>query len=691
MPNNNHFSTINREISWLHFNGRVLQEANDPQNPLIERIKFLGIYSNNRDEFFSVRVATLKRLQKLYNKFEHKKPKFKPKKILLKINQIIEQQEKEFTACFHKILKELENENIFMLDEKKLNVNQGDYVRKYFHSNIRPHLFPLILSSNSNLTTLKDRSIYLAIVLSDSSNIKPEQYALVQLPTDKISRFFILPEHDGKMAFLMLDDVVRYCLKDIFSTLGYDKYHAYTVKFTRDAELDIDSDISKSFLETMQESIKQRKRGLPVRFVYDEKIPKNLLENLIRKFGIKQNDTLRKGGRYHNFKDFMNFPEIGPAHLKFKKLPPLSHKEFQRGKSILNTIREKDILLHFPYQSFQYIIDLLREASIDPSVKSIRMTLYRAAKDSKVINALINAARNGKSVTVFLELQARFDEEANIEWSQMLQDEGVNIIKTIPGIKVHCKLILIRRKENNENVYYGNISTGNYNESTAKIYADESLLTSNKNITRDIRKIFELFESRFTPPSFRKIMVSPFAIRDFIISKINQEIQNKKEKKEAWIILKMNSLVDQKIIRKLYEASNEGIKIKLIVRGICVLIPQIEGQSENIEVISILDRYLEHSRVFIFANNGNKEFFISSADLMKRNLDHRIEICTPINDTELKKELWDIINLQLKDNMKAREISIHPPNKYKTSESQVLLRSQLEIYRYFERILTNKY
>lgn len=684
MPINENQQFLNRDISWLHFNERVLQEANDPQNPLIERIKFLGIFSNNRDEFFRVRVATLKRMLKLKEKVNLKKLKLKPKKILKEIDRTVEWQEKKFTITFLKILRELEREDILMLTEKDLSPEQGDFVRKYFREQVRPHLFPLILSSHSNVDTLKDMSIYLAIALSDSKQVLPEKHALIQVPTDHVSRFLILPSQFGKKAFILLDDVVRYCLDDVFSILGYDTFNAYTIKFTRDAELDIDSDVSKSFLEIMQESIKQRKRALPVRFVYDESTPKNLLQKLIKKFGIKQNDTLRKGGRYHNFKDFMKFPDLDNTNLLFDKMPPLPHPELLEGQSIIDTIRKKDIMLHFPYQSFQYIIDFLREASIDPSVKSIRMTLYRAAANSAVINALINAARNGKQVMVFLELQARFDEQANIKWSQILQDEGVKVIQTIPGVKVHSKMILIRRKEDDTSVYYGNLSTGNFNESTAKLYADDSLLTSNKAITRDMRIVFELFESRFIPPAFKSLIVSPFAQRDFFYNMIQQEIQNKKKGLDAWIIFKLNSLVDEKIIEQLYLASEAGVNIKLIVRGICVLNPELEERSKNIEVISILDRFLEHSRVYIFCHGGTPKYYISSADLMKRNLDHRIEVTTPIEDEKIQNELWEMIQLQLKDNTKARHISSSAPNTYKKNGDQEHHRSQNETYKLFK-------
>nr|NQU89227.1 polyphosphate kinase 1 [Bacteroidota bacterium] len=675
---------INREISWLHFNERVLQEAKDESTPLIERLKFLGIFSNNRDEFFRVRVATLTRMLNVedldYN------IKISPNDVLNNIYSIVSDQEKEFTETYAEIVRKLAARNIFIISEDALTEDQGKFVTEYFHNNVRPLLFPIMLENLTDPTSLEERSIYLAIHLRSALDSEREDFAIIKVPTPQLSRFLILPRTNGKIFIMLLEDVIRYCLHYIFSIFGYDSFGAYTIKITRDAELDIDNDVQKSFLEIMSESIKQREWGSPVRFVYDSSIPKKFLKKVKNKLHISEDDNQRGGGRYHNFKDFMNFPKVGSSDLFYPPSPPLLHRDLPINRSIFAVIRQKDVMLHYPYQSFQYIIDLLREASIDPDVKSIKMTFYRAASRSSVMNALINAARNGKSVTVFLELQARFDEEANIHWAELLQKNGVKILPTIPGLKIHSKLILIRRKENQENVYYANISTGNFNESTARVYADDSLLTSNQDIATDVSKVFQLFESRYLIPKFKALVVSPFSMRDFFIQKINREIRNIKAGKEAWIIIKLNSLVDKKITRKLYEASRAGVKIKIIARGICILIPGIKNLSENIEAFSIVDKFLEHTRVYIFCNDRDHEYFTSSADWMQRNFDHRIEIACPIYDKQIQEELWTMIQIQLRDNTKARIISRDNTNLYRKTQSNDNTRSQFEIYKYFMQL-----
>lgn len=669
----------NREISWLHFNERVLQEAVDSSTPLIERARFLGIYSNNRDEFFRVRVATLRRMLK-YEADRDIQGK-DTAQVLDEITDIVNAQERRFTKAFMQLQKDLEKENIFVLNENELDVDQGQFVRQYFNENVRPFLFPLMLKSLKNLGDLKDDLFYLAVSLSNAKG--QEDYALVQVPIGKVDRFIQLPA-EGKNSYLIfLDDVIRYCLDDVFSVFGYTDFSAYTIKFTRDAEMDIDNDVSKSFMEIMAESVKQRKRGEPVRFVYDSEIRDDLLKQIIKKFGITKRDNIRAGGRYHNMKDLMDFPKIGSKKLHYPSMPPLPHPDLSHNKSILEAISEKDIMLHFPYQSFQYIVDMLREASIDPDVRAVKMTFYRVARDSKVMNALINAARNGKQVTVFMELQARFDEESNIYWTTRLQEEGVKIIQTIPGYKVHSKLILIRRKEGNENKYYANISTGNFNESTAKVYADDSLLTANQEITREVNEVFYLFESKFSFPSFKHLVVAPFRIRDHFIEMIDHEIENAKQGKEAWIVLKLNSLVDKKIIRKLYEASKAGVKIKLIVRGICVIKPGEKGLSENIEAFSIVDKFLEHTRIYVFNNSGSPRYFTGSADWMQRNFDHRVEVICPIYDKSIQKELWDMLQIQMKDNVKARWLDMDRLNEYRKEEGKKH-RAQFDTYDYFE-------
>ncbi len=676
----------NREISWLHFNERVLQEANDPSTPLLERLIFLGIYSNNQDEFFRIRVATLNRILKLQGNNYQDVNDNNPQKTLKEINLKIGVLQNEFYETYERIKKELSLENIFIINELELNEEQGYFVKKYFREEVRQHLFPIMLDQFFNFANLRDKSIYLAIDLKISKKQMIESYALIEIPTYRIPRFLILPDkNDNKKHIILLDDVIRYCLSDIFSIFGYDTFEAYTIKFTKDAELDIDNDVSKSFLEKISDSIKQRKRGVTVRFIYDENIPSVLLNLLVKKFNIKKKDTLKKGGKYHNFKDFMDFPlDLGADYLRYEEQVKLYTKDLSTNKRVLDSIKKEDIMLHYPYQTFQYTIDLLREASIDPAVRSIKMTIYRAAKDSRVINALINAARNGKDVTVYLELQARFDEEANIYWAGKLQEEGVKVIQNIPGYKVHCKLILIRRKENNLNVYYAAIGTGNLNEITAKIYVDEHLLTANKKIVSDVNKVFHLFEAKYNQPDFECLIVSPFKTRNFFIHLIDNEIRNAKKGKPAWITIKLNNVVDDKIINKLYEASQANVKIKMIVRGICVLIPQIPGISENIEVISIVDRYLEHSRIFVFCNNNDEKYFIGSADWMQRNFDHRIEVTAPIYSKKIQADLKKILEIQLRDNVKARCLNGNIPNTYKKDENAEKIRAQIEIYKYLK-------
>jgi polyphosphate kinase len=675
---------LNREISWLHFNGRVLQEAADSRNPLLERLKFLGIFSNNRDEFFRVRVATLTRMlnvEKNQNDIE-----VNPKKTLREINDIVLSQEKDFIEIYRQILQELATQNLFIISENELSEEQGIFVKKYFQEKIRVSLFPIMISSLKDISSLRDKSIYLAVTLGRKDKSVKEEYALVEVPTKTISRFLIMPSVGEKRYVILLDDIIRYCLSDVFSVFGWDFYNAYTVKVTLDAEIDIDTDVSKSFLETMTESLKQRKRGNPVRFVYDNSIPAELLKIITKRLDIRKDDPMRGGGRYHNFKDFMNFPNLGHPELEYQPLPPLRHKDLPPNKSIITIIKQKDVMLHFPYQSFQIIIDFLREASIDPKVRSIKMTIYRAAKNSTIINALINAARNGKFVTVFMELQARFDEEANISWTNQLHEEGVKVIQGIPGFKVHSKLILIRRKENNKNVFYANIGTGNFNEDTSRVYADDSLLTANEKITADVANAFHQMEANYRPMKYKTLVVAPFLMRNHFIKLINNEMKNAKKGKEAWAIIKLNNLVDETIVRKLYKASQQGVKVKLIIRGICVLIPGIKGLSENIEAIAIVDRFLEHSRVIVFCNGGNNQYYITSADWMIRNFDNRIEVACPVYDKTIQMELMKMLIIQLSDNVKARMIAKNQVNPYKKDEGPAI-RSQLVIYNYFEEKL----
>ncbi len=671
---------INREISWLHFNERVLQEAADPATPLISRMKFLGIYSNNLDEFYRVRVATVNRMISMEKNIFNDKY-INPRKTLRDINRITKEQQKEFQRIYNSIIQELAHNNIYVINDNELTIEQGKFVDQYFRNYVRPRLFPIILN-NLKATSLRDHSLYLAVILQVKEKSAEEKYALVEVPVNTLSRFLILPDEDYKKYIILLDDVIRHCLNDIFSVFGFNSYKAFAVKFTRDAELDIDNDVSKSFIELMTESLKQREVGPPVRFVYDRHMPQRLLNQLLAKLNINQSDTVSAGGRYHNFKDFVSFPNFGTPDMEFSPMPPLEHQGLRISKSILAGIKERDYLLHYPYQSFQYLIDLLREASLDPQVRAIKMTLYRVASHSNVVNALINAARNGKEVTVFLEVQARFDEEANIYWAEKMQEEGVKVIQSIPGYKVHAKLLLIRRKEGARNVYYAAVGTGNFNETTAKVYTDVSIFTADKAIVADVNSVFHLFESIYNTPRFSKLIVAPFHMRNMFIKLLNNEIRNAKAGVDAWMILKINNLTDLKIVKKLYEASNAGVKIKLIVRGICVLQPGVSGLSTNIEAVTIVGRFLEHSRIMVFANAGKELYYLSSADWMERNFDNRIEVACPIFDRDLQRELMTMLQIQLRDNTKARVITPTKSNKYVKGNPNLKINSQVETYKF---------
>ncbi|MFN3556558.1 MAG: polyphosphate kinase 1 [Bacteroidales bacterium] len=673
---------INREISWLSFNERVLQEAADPRVPLVERLRFLGIFSNNLDEFFRIRVATWRRLRDFPDP-EHSLRE-SPEKLLGKISRMDFVLQQRFAEIFSQLRVELENEKIFIVNENQLSDDQGAFVRQYFRDQVRSNLFPIMIKNFRKSTSLKDKSIYLAVHLRKKDRSIKDDYALIKVPTSVVPRFLILPKKEDNNYIILLDDVIRYNLADIFSIFEYDEFEAFTAKITRDAEMEIDNDVSKSLMERMSESLKQRKKGRPVRFVYDSQMPQGMLRMIMDRLRISARDNLVKGGRYHNFKDFMSFPNVGGPHLEYEPLPPLPNRYLSGSRSILAAIRERDIMLHFPYQSFQYIIDLLREASIDPRVKAIKMTLYRVAKTSKVVNALINAVRNGKEVTVYLELQARFDEQANIYWSEKMLEEGVNLIHGTAGLKVHSKLILIKRKEGKAMKMYANIGTGNFNETTSRIYTDCSLLTANPQLAEEVDQVFGMFEKAYmSPVSFRHLVVSPIRTRQFITQMINREMAHAKAGFPAMVTMKLNSLVDETLVKKIYAASKAGVKFRLIIRGICVLVPGVKGLSENVEVISIVDRFLEHARIFVFHNNGDPRYYISSADLMARNLDHRIEVGVPVWDEDLKRDIQTVLDIQWKDNVKARLLGEDTLNDYRL-DGLPPFRSQTETYQYFK-------
>ncbi|MDR0521923.1 MAG: polyphosphate kinase 1 [Planctomycetaceae bacterium] len=685
---------LNRELSWLNFNERVLLEAGDESVPLLERLNFLGIFSNNMDEFYRVRVAMLKRLTAIKDEADKAELGYDPAKILKEIHRRSVSQRYKADAFYEEICRKLAGENIFFINESKLNEEQGNFVRQYFKETVRQFLFPIMLDRFKNFSNLHDNSIYLVIDLTHKDDPAAENLALIEIPTRHVSRFLVLPVGADKKNYVMyLDDVIRFCLADIFSVYGFTGFKAYTIKFTRDAELDIDTDVSKSFLEAVSDGLKQRKFGDTVRFVYDEAIPRKVLTGILKKFNIKKRDSLEKGGRYHNLKDLILFPRnAGTKKMQYEPMPQLEAAEFPAGVSMLDVIRKKDVLLHYPYQPFQHIIELIREASIDPAVRSIKMTIYRAAKHSAVINALINAARNGKEVIVFVEFQARFDEAANIAWAAQMQDEGIRVLPSIPGMKVHAKLLLIRRKEQNINVYYTAVGTGNPNENTTRIYTDEHLLTAKKEIAAEVNKVFHILDDqKYQRPDFKHIVVSPFGTRKFFLKRIDREIKNAEKGKPAWIVIKLNNLVDRKLVNRLYEASEAGVKIDAVVRGICTLIPGLPKKSENIRAVRIVDRFLEHSRIFVFCNDNKPEYFIGSADWMERNLDQRFEVIVPIYEPALCKQIWDILQIQLSDNVKARLISADKPNeKIAAGKHEKQIRSQTEIYRYLKTSLSEK-
>jgi polyphosphate kinase len=675
---------VNREVSWLSFNDRVLQEAEDSSNPLLERLRFLGIYSNNRDEFFRVRVATLKRMTRLGKK-AHELLGGDPEKILDQLQRRVIGASHRFDRVYNEILHELEKHNIHIIDEKQLTKEQGEWVMQHFHEKVMPMLFPIMLDSAPSFPYLKDKSIYLAIKLERVVRNKKNRYALIEIPTDGSSRFVVLPSVNDQQFVILIDDVIRFCMAEIFPTHEYGRVSAYTIKLTRDAELDIDHDISKSFLEKISGSLKKRKKGTPVRFLYDKAMPADLLLFLRKRLRVIKQDNIIPGSRYHNFKDFINFPDLGHKELAWPEVKPILHPRFVPGESMFATIREKDVLLHYPYHSFSHIIDLLREASIDPRVKKIQITLYRVARNSNIVNALINAVKNGKEVVAVMELQARFDEENNIFWANRLQEEGARVIFGVPGIKVHSKLFLITRREEGKLINYAHIGSGNFNESTAKVYTDKTLLTASKEITAEVQQVFDFYHDNLKPGNYKGLCVSPFNMRKRFIFLIQKEIENAQKGKTALIILKMNNLVDREMILKLYEASRAGVKIRLLIRGTCSLVPGVKGFSENIEAFSIVGRFLEHSRVFIFYNGGDEKYFISSADWMSRNLDHRSEVAVPIYDRDSQQELRQIIALQLRDNRKARILGGKEENSYRRSASQKPLIAQDEIRLYLER------
>ncbi|TNE78764.1 MAG: polyphosphate kinase 1 [Bacteroidetes bacterium] len=672
---------VNRELSWLSFNGRVLQEAENPNVPLAERMKFLAIFSSNLDEFFRVRVASVRRLLR-YQKKNKLKEAEHVAKVLATIQQTVMQQQEQFLHIYeNRIIPELADNRIFIINENQLTHSQKVAVNGYIKSDVLSYMFPIMLENLRDFPFLRDKSIYLAVKLSKLDGSLRPKYALLEVPANILGRFYVLPALDDNTYIMLLDDVIRLGLPEIFSFFDYDHFEAYTIKVTRDAELDIDNDMSESLVAKLSKSLKERPKGVPVRFIYDEDMPQDMLDFIVKKSGYSKEGII-PGGRYHNFKDFFEFPSVGPESFRNPSKKPIPIPQFEKTRALFDEIKKGDVMLHHPYQPFDYVIRLLREAAIDPNVYAIKITLYRVAQHSNIVNALINAVKNGKDVTVVMELQARFDEESNLYWSGKLQEAGAEVIFGVPNYKIHAKCCVIFRKENNKTVHYAHFSTGNYNGRTARLYGDSSLLTCDPRLTKDAVKIFAFIKNfPRIQYKFSHLLVAPFYMKKQFLALIEAEIRHAKKGKEAWIKAKMNSLVDEEMIAKLYAASAAGVKIQLVIRGICCLVPGMKGQSDNIEIISIVDKFLEHSRVFIFCADGEEKMYLSSADWMSRNLDRRIEVAFPIYHPEAKQQVKDMFEIQWSDNVKARRIDAEQKNKMKKPEVP-LVRSQEETYHY---------
>lgn len=673
--------TIIRDISWLSFNARVLQEANDPTVPLQERIRFLGIFSNNLDEFFRIRVATLKRMIE-FGRSARMHLEQNPARILEEIQRIVISQQLEFSRIWKEINAQLRKSGIFLHTEKQLNREQRQFVSTYFTEEVRSHIIPLMLESIQVFPNLRDKSIYLAVVLSRKDGSMKQKFALVEIPTMVLPRFILLPSPPEERHVILMEDIVRFNLPYLFSFFGYDRFSAHIIKVTRDAELDIDNDVSTSLIQKIVKGLKDRKRGKPVRFIYDRHIDPYLLEYLIRSMNLSGKDNLIPGDRIHNFKDFMDFPER-VFQVKRHGRKSFIHPRLEHSPSITRVIQEEDILLQFPYHSFDSIIDLLREAAIDPNVTTIKITAYRLARNSKIINALINAARNGKHVLVVLELRARFDEEANLEWKIRLEEEGAKVLIGVPNMKVHAKVCVIKKRINTHFIQYGFVSTGNLNEGTATYYADHCLLTANRHIMADINRIFAFLETggkdKRHLEGCRTLLVSPVNLRKAFLHLIDREIRHARKKKPASMTIKMNSLSDTLLIGKLYEAAREGVQINLIIRGVCCALTSNRKWKKEIRAVSIIDEYLEHARVLLFHNNGKELMYISSSDWMVRNLDHRVEAATPVFSEQIRLEIKRVLNIQLQDNVKSRILDNEQRNVYNRTRGK-RIRSQIATY-----------
>ncbi len=674
----------NRDLSLLEFNRRVLEEAADPQTPLLERLHFLGIASNNLDEFYRTRFAGLERLAD--EKGDSVSKDLRETFLFEQVDAEMSRLQRSIGPLYEEIRTELAKENIEIVDETGLSESQQKFVRTYFDTQVRPALMPVFLDRLRNTEFFRDKATYLVARLSNSAATKESLDILLEVPTNELSRFLVLPKSGRKQQVIFLDDVIRFGLPGLLKLSAYDRIEAYSIKINRDAEIEIDDDLDKDYLDAVQKSISRRRSGRFVRLVYDRNMPTELLRHLIDALEIRDESILKAGEKYNNFKDFMGFPHgVGTEAMFFEPLPQLPCKVLPADRRILDVVRKRDVMLHYPYQSFDHVVNLLMQASLDRDVRTIKMTIYRAAKNSRIIAALINAARNGKRVVVYVELKASFDEEANIDWAKKMVEEGIEVVNSISDdLKVHSKLILIRRRENGQKVDYAAIGTGNPNESTSKFYADEHLLTSNPRLTTDVATIFRLLSSkkkRKVKPKFETLVVSPYATRSTFMGLFDREIEHAQAGRPAGVVVKLNNLVDRQIIDKMYEASREGVQIRCIVRGMCCLIPGVRGMSEHISAVRIVDRFLEHARILWFCNGGNEEIFFGSADWMGRNFDRRIEVCAPVVDRKIREELKQMLELQLADNVKAKPVgeTTPPPTTGKKH------RSQTEIYQFLKQ------
>jgi len=680
------FKFFNRELSWLSFNHRVLQEAKDSRNPLYERIKFLAIFSSNLDEFFRVRVSSLRTLLNLKKKTQ-KELDFDVASLLERMHKTVNVLQEEYGRIYEEeILPELKKNNIFLVNEKELNQQQKDYVKEIFDSQIVPQIMPMIIVKEKITPFLRNQRLYLAVKLSakdsKAKKIKRYKHAIVEIPTNHIERFILLPRTDSIYQIIFLDDVIRLFLPDIFH--GYKIHESYSIKLIRDAELYIEDEFTGNILEKMKKGLKKRGAGMPCRFLYDRNMPSAFLNFLKDSLTLNKED-LFPGAKYHNFSDFFKLPNPLAPKLDYPKMEQLKLREFDRYPYFFEAVSNNEYLFNFPYHKYDYVVNAINAAAKDPNVKSIKITQYRVAVNSSIVNSLIKAAHRGKDVTAFVEIKARFDEEINIRIAEEMQIAGVKVLYSLPGLKVHAKMALISRVERGVTKDYAYLGTGNFNEVTAKLYTDFGFFTTDKKITKEVNLVFDFLEGKIKNPVFEHLLVAQFNMRKVFNQLIENEIANAREGKEAAITAKMNSLEDEKIIRKLYEASQAGVKIKLIVRGICCLIPGVENMSENISVISIVDHLLEHGRIFIFHNKGKEKIYLSSADWMKRNLSRRIESAFPIYNEKLKKIIKDIMEIQLNDNVKARVIDEKQTNKYfQHTFSSSPLRSQIEVYNYFK-------